>query len=514
MSRRPRALLAALILPVLVAAAFAFPAGGQVPPLPEVPDVLGTLGEIDGLHPLSPILAPIFDLVNGLEDQIDDVLVDVPVVNTLALGGKDAIEAGVAFSQATFPDGSDTAVLARDDLFADGLSSGAFQGFFQAPLLFTGSDDLDDRTTAELIRLGMDRVTILGGDDALHPAVVSKLEAAGLEVLRVGGPTRIETAVEAARVTSQGATTAVLARAYPDGGQGDDQAFADLLAAGPYAAENDWPILLTTSQQLHPAVAQHLVDSGIEEVVIIGGGGAVSGSVEGAIRDLGITTRRVAGATRYATAVAIANERGFQHSGDADRIILAESNSRADVWAPGFAASAHGEQHRAPVILAHGLVLPDESMRFVLDGLADNLLDGGPALVCAPFVGPIVCEATGLLLIGNLTDATDLLDLVLEDLPGIGDLLEVLGLAGLLPPELQALVDEVDAVVDEVGGVVGDVLDDLIDGGDGGLPEAPVEVPDDGGIDVPDVEIPGDEAPVGADPALEVPEVALPSLSG
>ena len=521
MLRRPRALLAVLVLPVLVAGAFAFPAGGQaIPALPELPADLGELGDIDGLHPLDPVLAPVFDLVNGLAGAIDDLLADVPVVNTLQLGGKDAVEAAIAFSQATFPDGAETAVLARDDLFADGLSSGAFQGFFDAPLLLTGSGDLDERTAAELIRLGMDRVTILGGEDALHPVVVAKLEAAGLEVIRVDGPTRVETAVEAAGVTSAAATTAVLVRAYPDAGQGDDQAFADVLAAGPYAAENGWPILLTTSDALHPAVADYLAGSAVQDVVIIGGGSAVSGSAEGELRDMGLTTRRVAGANRYATAIAIAEARGFADSGDADRIILAESNSRADVWAPGFAASSHGDRNRAPVILANGLELPAESLEFILNGLSDNLTDGGAALVCAPFVSPVVCEAAGLLLIGNLTDAVDLLDIVLEDLPNLGDLLDALGVAGLLPEELQALIDQVDAVVDEVGGTVGDVVDDLLGGGDGGLPEVPVDpvpdvdVPDLGGADPDAPAVPDVAVPDVAVPDVDVPDLGLPSLSG
>lgn len=454
-----RVLTVAGALLALLASA-AMPAHAQLP---------GDLGEIEGIDPLDPALNDVTALIGQLSDQLGGLVGDVPGLNTLALGGDDAVDAGVAFSRITFPDGADTAVLSRADLFADGLSSGAFQGAFDAPLLFSPSGDLDARTGHELARLGMSRVTILGGEDALHPLVVDKLRIAGLEVVRAGGPTRVETAIEAARMTAPDATTAVVARAYPDPGMGDDQAYADLLAAGPFAAEQGWPVLMTQSDRLTPSLADYLAESPITDVVVIGGEGAVSSAVQSQIEALGITARRVGGANRFATAVAIAAERGFADAGDADRVILAEAGARDDVWAPGFAASAHGDQHRAPVVLSDGPVLPAESMRFMLDGLADTLAGDGPAVVCATFVDPIACEAAGLLALGALTDVIDLLGLDgLTDIPGVGDALAVLGGAGLLPDPLTDVVD--GAVGDVAGGITGDAdLGGTIEGVLGGL---------------------------------------------
>lgn len=447
-------------------------------------DTSDPLAPIEGLDPLDPVLNEVANVINTIASTVSDLLVDVPLVNTLALGGDDAISAAVALSQATFPDGAGTAIISRDDLFADGFSSGAFQGVFEAPLLFTGSEDLDVRTGQELRRLGMSNVAILGGERALNPLVVSKLEAAGLNVSRVGGPTRVETAIEAAQVTAPSATTAVLVRAYPDAGQGDDQAYADLLAAGPYAAENGWPLLLTTSGSLHPAVAAYLAEAGFTDVVIVGGEQAVSAAVEQAVQALGISTGRVAGSNRFATAVAIAEARGFATSADADRLIVAESGARDDVWAPGFAASAHGEQHRAPILLADGALLPPETLEFVLAGMAENLLDGGPAAICAPFVNRVACQALGLLLLGDLTEALDLLGLDLSDLPLLDVVLGALADAGLLSAEeiatiyellggelpdgtpLEGVIGELDDTTDPIDDVtdpVDDVVDDITD---------------------------------------------------
>ena len=512
--------VASLMLALLVTTAL--PGSGQVPDLgdlPDLDDLTGQLGDIEGLDVLDPVLDPVTQIIEELTSHIDELLADVPVLNALALQGEDAIDAAVAFSQATFADGASTAILSREDLFADAFSSGAFQGVNDAPLLLTDSDDLDPRTGMELQRLGMDAITILGGETALHPLVVQKLEIAGLEVNRVGGPTRVETAVEAAQATNPGATTALLVRAYPDAGMPDSQAYADLLAAGPFAAENGWPILMTTSDVLHGAVADYLAGSAIDNVIVIGGTGAVSQPVEDAVAAMGLGVARIAGANRFDTAVAIANARGFGSSADADQIVLAESGSRDDVWAPGFASTAYGDTNAAPVLLTDGPTIPAETLEFIAAGLADvpvgplvddllggadllggldalpvrqldgvpvlgdvlgqipggdvlgdvlgedllgglleevtsgevitdltgNLLDGGAAVVCASFVDPIACTAAALLMIGDVAGAAQLVDGLLQTvltLPFIGDLLTQLGLADLLPTDLQALVDQ------------------------------------------------------------------------
>lgn len=480
-SRLLRRLAQSLLAAVLVVAVAA-PASAQLPelPVPLPTDGIPEIPDIPGIDLLDPVLDPVEELVGDLVGVVGDVLADIPVLNTLQLLGNDAVDAAIAFSRATY-DTAPVALLTRADRFPDALATGGVQGGYDAPLLLTGSDRLDPRTLAELQRLGVVAVAILGSTDAVSEQVVADLAANGIEGHRVGGPTRVETSALGAAIWYPTATTAVVTRAYPAVGADDSQAYADLLAVGPYAAENGWPVLLTQSELLSPAVAEYLAASGISSVVIIGGEGAVSGAAEQAIQGLGIATSRIAGTNRFDTAVKVAEARGYANSAGPQRIILAEGGARSDVWAPGFAAAAHGAEHGAPIILADGLVLPPETLTFILDGVTDNLLDGGPALLCASFVNPATCEATGLLLLGALTDALDLLGL---DLPGLIASVPVLG------PILIDVLEQLglDEAVDTVTDIVGDVVTDP-EGTVGDVVEDPVGAVD----DVVDDLLPGDD---------------------
>src|SRR5205809_1596734 len=99
---------------------------------------------------------------------------------TVRLAATDNISAAIAWSKFDHEDGTaPTALLARDDVFADSLSSGGAQGALPAPLLLTKSNSLDPRVSAELKRLGTRRAYILGGPGAISAGVESAVQSPG-----------------------------------------------------------------------------------------------------------------------------------------------------------------------------------------------------------------------------------------------------------------------------------------------------------------------------------------------
>lgn len=235
-------------------------------------------------------------------------------------------------------DGPATALIGRNDLFADNLASGALQGMGEqgAPLLLSGSDVLEAGVLAELMRLDVSLVSILGGTEAVSEEVEDDLLAAGFDVTRFFGATRTETAVDIAEEAFPDAREALIARSN----DGDDptQAFADSLAGGAWAAADGIPILFSTTGQLTQSTAEYLLGSQIRQVTILGGPAAISEDVERELEELGLDVDRVAGENRFETAVAIAAARGFGGQDESDVTLLVDGQG-AQAWADGFAAA-------------------------------------------------------------------------------------------------------------------------------------------------------------------------------
>lgn len=299
----------------------------------------------------------------------------------------------VAWSEATFADGSaPVALLARDDDFSDSLASGVAQGVLQAPLLLTNSEVLSPDTAAELQRLGTDLVIILGGEDAVGPLVETELELLGFDIDRIGGATRLETAIMMAERFLPEATAAIVARARADEGEDPTRAFADSLAVNAYSVQTMIPVLLTDTDALSDSTADYLDASAIEEVVVAGGTAAVSDAAFADIEATDVSTkgpeaamdvRRAGGDQRFRTAIAISNDLGYESAADAPRVIMVEGQDD-NAWASGLPAGVQAG-NGAAFVLSNG--------ELVLDDTLDYLAGGGVPLVCGPGVEEAACDA-------------------------------------------------------------------------------------------------------------------------
>ena len=179
-------------------------------------------------------------------------------------------------------------------------------------------------------------IVILGGTAVVPTAVEARLNSCtNGTVTRVAGPNRYSTAARiAVRAFPGGATTAYLANgtAYPDG-----------VAAGPVAALNSAPLLLTRASTLPGETAQVLRDLGVTTVVIVGGESAISSAIEAQLSS-GYVVARIAGATRDATAAAIS---ASAFPGPVDVAYVTTGTNFPDALVGGPAAYANG----GPILL-------------------------------------------------------------------------------------------------------------------------------------------------------------------
>ncbi len=262
--------------------------------------------------------------------------------------------------------GATRTVVARDDVFADSMTSGVLQD--DSPLLLVpSSGPLPARVRDALAQIGSTEVVLLGGTAAITPEVEAQLADLGLSTQRRAGADRIATAVEIARAEAPTATTAILTRAFGTSQTDPSQAFADSLAVGGWSADTGWPVLLSDSTALSTATAEYLAGSAVTRVEIVGGTAAIGAGVEQALRDMGMQVERTAGTNRFDTAVEIADKRGASSAADVGRVTLVEGQA-PDAWAGGFAAAAHSAAFDAPILLTNGDAMPPETAAFLGTG--------------------------------------------------------------------------------------------------------------------------------------------------
>lgn len=201
-------------------------------------------------------------------------------------------------SQLGFPGGTNRAVLVvGDGNSPDALSGASLAAFRKAPLLLTGKDALPAETRAELQRLGVSSVTVVGGPAAVSDAVVNEVRALGVSVDRVSGTDRFATAASVARLVGSPSGKAFIV---------NGSAMVDGAAAAGPAAHFGAPILLVQKDGIPASTRAALTELGITQTIIVGGTGAVSEAVAAALP----SPSRIHGASRYDTAVNVAKWAG------------------------------------------------------------------------------------------------------------------------------------------------------------------------------------------------------------
>lgn len=209
------------------------------------------------------------------------------------------------------------------------LYNGAFGGDYLEAFTPSGADVFTlqqcstSSSTLELFEPGRlggiapDGTLVIGGDAQQYDngvqgdrtyALVGIREDAPLpkgscpeEEERVAGVNRVETSVEISGVSfpqPDSAATVVIATA---------ENYPDALAGGPLARKLDAPLLLTFRHELHTSTKAEIERLGATHAVLLGGTGALSAAVEDALKAMGLTTDRIAGANRFDTAGLIAD---------------------------------------------------------------------------------------------------------------------------------------------------------------------------------------------------------------
>ena len=297
-------------------------------------------------------------------------------VSVTRYGGADRYETSLQVAEAVAADADGSlewVVLVSGRRWTDAVVAAPVAGALGAPVLMTPPEDLRADALAFLQRAGVSKALVVGPDAnggahgagrGVEAGVLEALGDAGIFAERVAGDDLYGTGVAAAGRVTPGAMgdlgrTAVIA---------SGEVFADALVAGPFAARGVHPVLLSPPGELHVDVAAYLGDAGITHVVLMGGAAALSDAVEQAVTDLGIEVSRVAGSTRYDTAVKAAELAEDQYNAAAGKPCFANDTigvARARVPFDSFSAAPLLGRLCAPLVLADPDEIPDDTAAYL-----------------------------------------------------------------------------------------------------------------------------------------------------
>jgi beta propeller repeat protein len=261
------------------------------------------------------------------------------------LAGSDRYTTAVEISREHFA-ASHVAVLATGEDFPDALAASSLAGIYRAPLLLTRRTFLPSEVAAELTRLGVSDVVVTGGEAAVSSAVLSQINAMGIDTERVAGANRYGTAAEiaelvATEMASNGAE--FLKKVFIARGDG----FADALAVSPMAYRMHIPVLLVRPGVMPDETRATLQALDIEDAYIAGGTAAVGTSVQADLdarlaANGGVASKRWSGINRYETAEQVVRAGLALRWADLDVLGIATGASFPDALGGGAGCGSLG----------------------------------------------------------------------------------------------------------------------------------------------------------------------------
>lgn len=255
---------------------------------------------------------------------------DVREAGLHRLAGYDRYKTATEIAQAGWPE-SEYALLAYGENYPDALASAPLARKYDAPTLLTTSNSLPATTKQTLRDLQVKNVIIIGGTGVIFASVDAELQEMGINVSRVFGYDKYETAVEVARRLDSPSELFVVT--------GED--FPDALSAASIAGIRQTPIILVPQDTVPDSVKAYISAHSVNKSYIVGDSSIISDEVGRHFSN----AERILGSNRYARNVAI----NKKFAGDFTSNIV--SMATGEIFADALTGTAYAAKLAAPIVL-------------------------------------------------------------------------------------------------------------------------------------------------------------------
>lgn len=312
--------------------------------------------------------APAASVSSGTVTAVTAVGAGDPTVDRVF--GSDRYATSVEISKRSYPGTAPVVYVATGENYPDALSAGPAAATDGGPLLLTSSGSLPASVSAEIRRLAPSRIIVVGGENAIRPAVYSALQQLQPNIQRIAGADRYDTSRQ---VSQYGFRERTVDTVYLATGLN----FPDALSAAGAGGSVGAPVVLIDGRNdfVDDATFDYLSYENPSTVKFVGGRNVITQSSVDEISEYA-NTARLAGADRYTTARQV-NEDAF---GSYDRVFLATGTNFPDA----LAGSAWAGSSQSPLFTVPGTCIPQDTLASIQRAGATHVtLIGGPNTLSA-----------------------------------------------------------------------------------------------------------------------------------
>ncbi len=262
-------------------------------------------------------------------------------VSETTLAGKDRYKTAIEVSKNGWTKSNNAVIINGLDGLVDALTATPYAVLKDAPILLTSKDKLNTDTAAELARLGVKHVDIIGGTSAVSDSVKKEIEAKGITVNRIAGKDRYGTSLAVAEAMDKIKDVSKIA--VVNGLTG----LPDAVSVAAPAGDENMPIILSHPSRGIADSKAFLDKEGITKSYVIGATSAVSDAVKNSLYG---TKVRLGGKTRHETNALVIDE--FYSNSTMDNIYVAKSGmAKSHELVDALAVGALASKNNDPVII-------------------------------------------------------------------------------------------------------------------------------------------------------------------
>lgn len=260
-------------------------------------------------------------------------------VNASALTGTDRYETSIKISKAGWGT-AENAVLINDSAIADALAATPFAYKKNAPILLTGSSQINEKTLAELKRLKVKNVYVVGGEASINEKSLDTIKSNNISVSRISGSDRYQTSMNIAKELNNISNISKISVVNGEKG------LADAVSIGAVSAQNDMPIILTNENSNITEINNLFKNKKIDKSYVIGGEYTVSKNIESKLQN----PQRISGSTRNETNAKVIKE--FYKDSKIDNLYVAKNGmNKQDDLIDGLSVGVLAGKTKSPVML-------------------------------------------------------------------------------------------------------------------------------------------------------------------